>query len=676
MKVGGSVLKTVVSVLRSFLFKQKFVTFTKKKALLGLLFGIVVFCICVFPASSPKEGVRMALYFIILGLFRLDFKAESSEKKKLAIVSLIRLIWSLLCLFTVCFFSLGMIDPTISSSLGLKELALNMLFAFILYSFSFFITGNCVAAFIISALVMMGGSTINGFVFLFRGKELCAMDIFSIGTAANVASQYSYSFPPHVSLRWVWTFLAIFSQFSLPAAPKLNRASRNIRREIYILSLAVSLLSIAALLVFSRDIGVKSWEFQGSQINGFYLNYVLGIRDSFHSAPDGYSADALQSVCDEYSPVEQVNTELPNIIVIMDEAFSDLSIFENELVTNIEPAPFLSSLEENTVRGHALVSVFAGNTANSEFEFLTSHTMGFLPNPSNSVPYQQYINAPIYCLPHLAASLGYETFATHPYLADGWSRDIQYPRFGFQRITFRDEYQNPQTVRGFVSDQAMYEYILQQLTTRNGINPLFLFGVTMQNHSAYNAVGYESSIDVDGDFPLTEQYLSLIHESDKAVEYLLNELEDYPEDTVVLFFGDHMPMIEEQIFPLLNGGSLATLDEQMLKYTVPFFIWANYDIEEYTMEKTSLNYLAGHLLDAAGIELPPYYQFLRETEEIIPAINAYGYYSKAKGCMIPLAEAEGEEAEALQRYSYVQYNNMFDAKNRNELFFGQYIKTE
>ena len=174
-------------------------------------------------------------------------------------------------------------------------------------------------------------------------------------------------------------------------------------------------------------------------------------------------------------------------------------------------------------------------------------------------------------------------------------------------------------------------------------------------------------------YPITERYLALINLSDEAVEYLLTELEKFPEDTIVLFFGDHMPKIEDEFYTLLNGGTPDTLDEQMLKYTVPFFIWANYDIEEYTLEQTSLNYLAGHLLDAAGIELPPYYQFLRDTEQVIPAINAFGYYSKSQGCMIPLEEAEGEEAEAIRNYRYVQYNNMFDADNRNELFFGQYL---
>lgn len=363
----------------------------------------------------------------------------------------------------------------------------------------------------------------------------------------------------------------------------------------------------------------------------------------------------------------------------MNEAFSDLDIFTNPLPVDRQVTPFISSIEENIISGHALASVFAGTTANSEFEMLTGHTMAFFPNPSGSVPYQQYISEPIFCLPHVMNSMGYTSFATHPFHANGWSRDLLYPKFGFAQSTFVDAYPMENLIRSFVSDKEMYEYVLGLMAENDKDTPVFIFGVTMQNHSSYDALNYENSIELDdslGSVPLAEQYLSLIHESDKAVEYLLSELESYPKDTVVLFFGDHMPRIEDELYLELNGGPLDTLDEQMKKYTVPFFIWANYDIEEYTLETSSLNYLAGHLLDAAGIELPPYYQFLRDIEETIPAINAFGYYSKSRGSFIPFEEAEGEEAEALHLYECVQYNNMFDSKNRNELFFGQYISAD
>ena len=111
----------------------------------------------------------------------------------------------------------------------------------------------------------------------------------------------------------------------------------------------------------------------------------------------------------------------------------------------------------------------------------------------------------------------------------------------------------------------------------------------------------------------------------------------------------------------------------MLQYTVPFLIWANFDIPEQTVDLTSLNYLPRYLLEAAGLQLPAYYQFLSDTEAVIPAINAYGYYSLSQNTFLTLDEATGEEAQWLNRYAMLQYNNLFDAKHRSSTFYQQYL---
>ena len=98
----------------------------------------------------------------------------------------------------------------------------------------------------------------------------------------------------------------------------------------------------------------------------------------------------------------------------MDEAFSDLSIL-GDFEVNEDYMPFMHSLQEkgnNTVTGMATVSVCGGNTANSEFEFLTANTMEYLPN--GSIPYQQYIKKETPSLAWYLQSLGYETYAQHP----------------------------------------------------------------------------------------------------------------------------------------------------------------------------------------------------------------------------------------------------------------------
>ena len=107
----------------------------------------------------------------------------------------------------------------------------------------------------------------------------------------------------------------------------------------------------------------------------------------------------------------------------------------------------------------------------------------------------------------------------------------------------------------------------------------------------------------------------------------------------------------------------------MLRYKVPFIIWANYDIEEKTVDCTSLNYLSVYLMEAAGLPLSPYQEFLRDTEKQIPVINSNGCYSLSEGCFLPISDAQGEEKTALNLYAQLQYNCMFDTKHRSEVFF-------
>jgi phosphoglycerol transferase MdoB-like AlkP superfamily enzyme len=407
-------------------------------------------------------------------------------------------------------------------------------------------------------------------------------------------------------------------------------------------------------------------------MNGYYTNFYISIRDYFVKPPEGYSQNTIRELEKDY-PVTDSHSdqEFPDILMIMSESYADLSILGSELKTNIPVTPFLDSLKENTISGYVLASIFGGTTANSEFEALTGYSLHFLPE--GATPYQQYLQQNTYSLNWVLRSLGYRCNATHPYYASGWNRTTAYPLLGFSQSTFIDDYPRNNLIREYVSDQEMFEYLLDALE-QSQESPQFLFGVTMQNHGDYGFL--EDNLDeyiylenYKSDYPQAESYLTLIHESDKALEYLLTQLQQSEKKTIVLFFGDHLPKLESAFYEEVHGGSFSNLEDLMLQYTVPFFIWANYDIPEQTVTCTSMNYLGRYLLEVIGIDLPPYYQFLKETEQVLPALNAFGYYSKDCGTIIPYDEAEGKEAEMLNLYRILQYNCLFDKGNRSQIFF-------
>ena len=635
-------------------------TTSKQKGIVGVVLALIALVTgCIF--ISPAEGILFAILFAAVGFFKI--KTENHAAKYA-----LTLAWAAVPTVMSFFYYLTVTTFVYDVNISIKKLILNALIVTALLFLIFAVSGKPRISVSISASFFLILSCANVYVYRFRGKELVPNDIFSFGTAMSVAKGYDFTPPPEMARIFLITAFFIFLAFSLPALKfKTLKESLALRLS----SLLISALSVIVVITNFQNIPIKTWETEGSRINGYYLNFAIALRDSRPAKPDGYSKDAISSLEKEYSDKAAESSNTPNVIVIMNESFADLSII-GDLNTNVPVTPFFDSLAENTVKGYALTSVFGGNTANAEFEFLTGHSMAFMP--SDSVPYQQFINRDLYSIAHHMSSLGYKTFATHPYYESGWSRNTVYSYLGFDEYTFIEDYPSTDTLRTYVSDKGMYEYVLDKL--KNESEPLFTFGITMQNHSGYDYVGndFENSVTLNGYagyYPQAEQYLSLVRESDSALEYLITELKSFPEDTVVLFFGDHLPRIEDGFYEELNGGTFDTPEERMLKYTVPFFIWANFDIEEKSVPLTSISYLAAQLISAAELGSSEYWSFISDAQDTVPALNSFGYYSDS-GEFTDYAAATGKEAEALNKYAILQYNNIFD-KRKSDIFFENYI---
>ena len=328
---------------------------------------------------------------------------------------------------------------------------------------------------------------------------------------------------------------------------------------------------------------------------------------------------------------------------------------------------FFKSLEKNTIRGNTYVSVFGGQTPNSEWEFLTNNSMAFMPY--RTLPYQQYIRKTSYSLATTLKSQGYITNAIHPWYGSGYRRNIVYPLLDFDSFESIETLNNLDYLRGYPTDLSIYKNIIKQFEEKNPKEKIFDFVVTMQNHSGYDLEGYDSTVFLTNieNCPRVEQYLSVMKESDKALEYLINYFESYDEKTLILFFGDHQPPYFEDEFweQIMNGSS-----DETTKYITPFILWANYDIEEQYIDKTSLNYLSMLLLDTAGLKTTPYIEYLRDFKNKIPVITGNGYID-INGNYYTF-ESQNEYSSLLQDYKIIQYNNVFDYKNKVNVFFETY----
>ena len=628
----------------------------------AVVFAAVLFAVIRFPVWVLFGfGV---LYFGIKSL-----KIELNEK--------LSWLWSAIMLgtggiFTAYHIQYLLLDAELRAKISDNKMLLNVLCCLVVFLAVQVFTSNTGLTCLISHIVLLSLAGINYFVYLFRGNEFIFSDLKSIQTGLSVAGNYEFVLDERAG------YVILLSTLYIAFIRKLHVSfQKRIPMSIVCISLAV--LCCAYIGKHTQGVVTETWEQKGSYRNGYILNFVLSIRDCFIAQPDGYSKEAVKELEDQYSKetdtVAGETEKKPTIIVVMSESYADLSVVGN-FSTNIDLTPFYDSLEENTIKGHALSSVFGANTPISEWEFLTGNSMAFLP--SGSVVYQQYITDTPTSLVSNLKNIGYTCVAMHPYYDTGWSRNIVYPNMGFDETHFIDDFDQTKILRDYITDQELYEKIVDRYESKKSNEDLFIMSISMQNHGGYTEKydNFDEKARMLGiNYPDVNQYLSLIHESDSALEYLISYFEKVDDPVEIVFFGDHQPSLSSSFYPYLNGKGLGglTLSELENLYTVPFFIWTNYDSGKESVELTSLNYLSTLALERAGIALPAYNQFLADMMEEIPAVNSRGFYSKSQGKFLHVEDAAGEDAKWLKNYEILQYNNMFDKRNKSGLFF-PYLK--
>ena len=587
------------------------------------------------------------------------------------------------------------------TSMDFQTQLLNMVFYELAALFLLGVFRSVRVALMVESAVFMLAGLANYYVLSFRSAPIMPWDILSWRTAATVADNYDYSLEPRAMaiLAGFLVLLIIESRFKakVPGNWKIRLA--------VVLLPALMICGYTKMVqndTFILEFGLYDKLFTPtvmSQKCGNTVAFLMEMEYLNVAKPDGYSAaneaDKYQQAADSaelkaaLADPESVNR--PNIIVIMNEAFSDLSVL-GELVTNEDYMPFIRSLQqgaENTVTGYANVSVLGGNTANSEFEFLTGGSMAFLPQ--GSVVYQQYLKQEMPNLVSYLKDLGYSTVAMHPYNASGWERDRVYPMLGFDEFISLKNMGVVRRLRKYVTDEACYDRIISLYEKKEEGQPLFVFNVTMQNHSSYTEQfdNFTPGIEAEGtNSEALNMYLSLMKESDRAFEELIKYFSEEEEDTIILFFGDHQPTsyVSNPVFRANGIDPNNLTDEQnMLRYKVPYVLWSNFDMQGDVAQdagngagtdagittgaedtgmtvnraaagrETSLNYLPLDLLKASGLPLPASMSSLEAIREEYPVVTAIGAVDK-EGTLYELKECEA----GLNAYQSLEYYLLFD----------------
>lgn len=553
-----------------------------------------------------------------------------------------------------------------------KEYSLyNIIWYIIIYYLIFALIRDARLTIIIGNLLIYLAATVNYLVYLFRGNPILPSDLLAWRTGMSVADNYTVSFTKGFMIASLIMIIVCLVAYKLEKADY----KPSIVNRIAVIGTFVVFACVIFHLFFDTDLiktKIRVIDFFAPKYTyadyGTAFGFVANVKAMDTDEPEGYSTEKVEQAL-EAAPKQitgaSSEAEKPNIIVIMNEAFSDLSLIGN-YTTNMDYLPNIRALSENTIKGRLFVSVYGGATSDTEYEFLTGNSMAVMP--ANSVPYQQFVTKPTDSLARTLKAQGYYNIAIHPYKPSGYKRDLVYPLLGFDEFLSMEDFENPKLIRSYISDSSDYQKIIEQYETKKDQGPLFIFNVTMQNHGGYSS----SQIFSDEDtvrltyFPnynSTEQYLSLLRQSDMAFQELIDYFTQQSEHTIILLFGDHQPIV----YSYFHEALASQPDAVLKKYQVPFVLWANYDIPEEDVEQISANYLSSLLLKTAGLEGTRYNDYLMSLYQKVPVITALFYIDK-DGQSHDFSE-ETPYSDLITEYKYVGYNNALDKKNKLDQYF-------
>ncbi|MGH3474384.1 MAG: sulfatase-like hydrolase/transferase [Aeromicrobium sp.] len=355
--------------------------------------------------------------------------------------------------------------------------------------------------------------------------------------------------------------------------------------------------------------------------NGFLGGFLFNTYAGAMEEPAGYGRATMEEVVKRYEiRADQRNGGRTsdaladtNVVLLLSEAFSDPERLDGVDLAE-DPIPFVRATMAENPSGQAVGNAIGGGTANMEFEALTGMSQTLFA-PQLTTPYQMLVPAYDW-LPSAAwyfADTGHDTVAVHPFLASMYRRTTAYPRLGFDSFLGFDDLSGLSEIEKnpFASDETTFDESLRLLTRSD--EPLFMNLVTMQNHFPYDGL-YSDPIENSLGSDKLGQYARGLAHADAATEKLFAELRKSREETVVIFYGDHLPGD-------VYGGELIEANRDRRTET-PLFLWSSHrDLPATRLADTSPIFFLPLAFDAIDAPLPPYYALLLDLHAEVPNLS-------------------------------------------------------
>lgn len=650
----------------------------------------------VFNLDMMKDHLNQKLVLSIMMIFiwGITFYITHFNKKEMSILrASLRVHFILLLLaHTVALFYIVMqVNMSFIEAMNWiyfynMQFILSFVVIYAIYILVYNLIGKVFLSMVLTSCTLVILCIVNYLKLIFRGDPLYPSDFTQITHMQSVIPMVMDYFS------WSYIFVIIVSIVAcIVAGIYMRRYIQNVKIHLGIRALLVvgSIFVLYAYGNFANTFMNKVFQKSGVDFvlwnqnenyasNGFVLGFISNLDTTVMEKPKNYSKENMLQIANDIKKQysgnigNQKKKEKPNIIFVMSESFWDPTKVTN-LSFSEDPVPNLHHYIENFPGGQTISPTFGGNTANVEFEALTSYSMSLLK--PGSIPYQQVITnkKEIPSIPTALKKEGYYTSAIHSFGRTFFKRDDVYKVLGFDKFNADDTMENVDIDGDYISDLAMSKEIIAELEKQK--QPTFIHAVTMQNHFPFTEDRFgENLIEISGleneeSKGELETYTEGLRRSDEALQYLIEQLDNLDRPTLLVFFGDHLPSLgTNKSFYKENGYIMneKTPSERLAMAQTPLLMYANFDMPNDNLGLVSPIHFSNLIFDYAGLNKSLFYQFLSELYKEIPVLRDELKVDKNGEVINDLTK---KQKEMLEQYKMLQYDLLVGNQYSTDILF-------
>lgn len=454
---------------------------------------------------------------------------------------------------------------------------------------------RCFWRVLISILWLLLG-IINGVILSNRVTPFTGPDLHLLTDGMAVLNKYLPAWGVVLALILLGLF-ALLLLILLIKAPKYKRKVK-FRYDLLLVVVGAALFAGATQLALEKRVLSNYFGNIAFAYEDYGYPYCLAVTifDTGISCPRDYSEQEITRIEKTEDNLPATNEDSkPNIIFVQLESFFDPTLVEYLNISE-DPIPNFRKLMKEYTSGYYKVPAVGAGTANTEFESISGMSLHYFG--PGEYPYKSILKeTTCESAPYVLKNLGYSTHAVHNNEANFYGRRSIFPNLGFDTFTSaeymsEEEDKNP---LGWTKDEVLTDEIIKCLDSTEESD--YIYTISTQGHGAYPEEQLiddpeitVSGAETEAQNNQWEYYCNEIHEMDNFVKELTDALADYPEDVILVMYGDHLPTM---------GLTVEDLKNKYL-FQTQYVMWDNFGLEKKD-ENLAAYQMAAEVMDRAGI---------------------------------------------------------------------------